>query len=199
MYFFCFVRRHFWPAYAYARLGVVYCCWHVAVGMLYVAMVSSLFISVSQSPTSRCGLPSKSITLSSVLFLVFTNWWSQKYIWWNVLDKSLVTGGLEFSPDYIVPVRISQILSIINTYPSPGNKFHTSFSYSRCSVRSRIWTLRRTAPSRREVTVVNCSDHSTSLKKTGLVASYGASIQHRSRSDSAKHTMLWLHCGSLQT
>ena len=32
---------------------------HVAVGMLYVAMVSSLFINVSQSPTSCCGLPSK--------------------------------------------------------------------------------------------------------------------------------------------
>ena len=29
-----------------------------------------------------------------------------------------------------------------------GNKFHTSFSYIRCSVQSRIWTLRRTAPSR---------------------------------------------------
>ena len=28
------------------------------------------------------------------------------------------------------------------------------------------------------------------FKKTGLVASHGASIRHRSRSDSAKHTML---------
>ena len=44
--------------HGHAWLGVV-CCWHVAVEMLYVAMVSSLFISVSQSPTSRCGLPSK--------------------------------------------------------------------------------------------------------------------------------------------
>ena len=46
-----------------------------------------------------------------------------------------------------------------------GNKFHTSFSYTRCSVQSRIWTLRRTAPSRTEVPGLNCSDHSTSLKK----------------------------------
>ena len=45
--------------HGHAWLEVVYCCWHVAVGMLYVAMVSSLFISVGQSPTSRCGLPSK--------------------------------------------------------------------------------------------------------------------------------------------
>ena len=45
--------------HGHAWLGVVCCCRHVAVGMLYVAMVSSLFISVSQSPTSRCGLPSK--------------------------------------------------------------------------------------------------------------------------------------------
>ena len=44
--------------HGHAWLGVV-CCWHVAVGMLYVAMVSSLFISVSQSPTWHCGLPSK--------------------------------------------------------------------------------------------------------------------------------------------
>ena len=46
------MHRHAW-------FRVVCCCWHVAVGMLYIAMVSSLFISVSQSPTSRCGLPSK--------------------------------------------------------------------------------------------------------------------------------------------
>ena len=45
--------------HGHAWLGVVCCCWHVAAGMLYVAMVFSLFISVSQSPTSRCGLPSK--------------------------------------------------------------------------------------------------------------------------------------------
>ena len=42
---------------------------------------------------------------------------------------------------------------------------HTSFSYTRCSVQCRIWTLRRTVPSRTEVTRLNCSDHSTSLKK----------------------------------
>ena len=79
-----------------------------------------------------------------------------------------------------------------------GNNFHTSFSYTRCSVQSRIWTLRRMAPSRIEVTGLNCSDHSTSLK-TGLVASCGASIRHGSRSNSTKHTMLWLQYGSLQT
>ena len=37
-------------------------------------------------------------SLSSVLFLVFTNWWSQRHFWWNVLDKSLVTGVLELFP-----------------------------------------------------------------------------------------------------
>ena len=73
--------------------------------------------------------------------------------------------------------------------------YHTSFSYTRCSVQRRIWTLRRTAPSRTEVTGLNCSDHSTSLKKTGLVASYGASIRHGSRSDSAKHTVSTLSSG----
>ena len=62
LFFFGSVWRHFWPACAYAwarmvRSGLLLLtrsCW-----MLYVAMVSSLFISVSQSPTSRCGLPSK--------------------------------------------------------------------------------------------------------------------------------------------
>ena len=62
-YQFLFVSRHFWPACAYAwarmvRSGLVLLTrsrW-----MLYVAMAFSLFISVnSQSPTSRCGLPSK--------------------------------------------------------------------------------------------------------------------------------------------
>ena len=36
-------------------------------------------------------------------------------------------------------------------------------------------------------------------KKTGLVVSYGTSVWHGSRSDSAKHAMVWLHCGNLQT
>ena len=31
-------------------------------------------------------------------FWYFTNWWSQRHIWWNVLDKSLVTGVLELFP-----------------------------------------------------------------------------------------------------
>ena len=50
-------------------------------------------------------------------------------------------------------------LDVIRHGSKRGNKFHTSFSYTRCSVQSRIWTLRRTAPSRTEVTGLNWSDH----------------------------------------
>ena len=44
---------------------------------------------------------------------------------------------------------------------SPSLLFQTCFSYTRCSVKSRIRTLRRTAPSQTEVIGLNCSDHST--------------------------------------
>ena len=42
--------------------------------------------------------------------MVFTNWWSRRHIWWNVLDKSFVTGGLELFPWLCRP---SQDLSIL--------------------------------------------------------------------------------------
>ena len=130
---------------------------------------------------------------------------------WNVVNSTVCCSSFCCSLNYYTSIlfvlrkcrnffSVAHICAAIIKHGSKrGNKFHTSFSYTRCSVQSRISTLRRTAPSRTEVTGLNCSDHSTSLKKTGLLASYGASIRHRSRTDSAKHTMLWLHCGSLQT
>ena len=50
-----------------------------------------------------------------------------------------------------------------------GNKSKTSFSYTRCSLQSRMRTLRRTTPSRTQVIGLIGSDHSASLKKLDLL------------------------------
>ena len=60
--------------------------------------------------------------------------------------------------------KLSSVVSIVNSGPS-GETNSTQVSYTRRSVQSRIWTPRRKAPSRTEVTGFNCLDHSTSLKK----------------------------------
>ena len=73
-------------------------------------------------------------------------------------------------------------------------QIQTSFSYTRCSVRSRIWTLRRTVPSRTKVTGLNCSDHSTSLKnwpRGELWRFYPTRIQIRLREAHYAVTPLW--------
>ena len=65
-------------------------------------------------------------------FWFFTNWWSQRHIWWNVLDKSLVTGVLELFPWLCRPTQ--DLSNFNNNILSDTRLKHTLCPGHRCPV-----------------------------------------------------------------
>ena len=84
--------------YGHAWLGVVCCCWHIAVGCCTLLWYPVCLLVLANHRRRIAGCLANKLHCLLYSFWFFTNWWSQKHIWWNVLDKSLVTGVLELSP-----------------------------------------------------------------------------------------------------
>ena len=92
-------------------LGVVCCRWHVAIGCCTLLWYPVCLLVLANHRRRVVGCIANKLRCLLYSFWIFTNWWSQRHIWWNVLDKSLVTGVLELFPWLCRP---SQDLSNLN-------------------------------------------------------------------------------------
>ena len=105
--------------HGHARLGVVCCCWHVAVGCCTLLWYPVCLLVLANHRRRVAGCLANKLHCLLYSFSFFTNWWSQRHIWWNVLDKSLVTGVLEFFPWLCRPSQdLSNLKSFFVTYKS---------------------------------------------------------------------------------
>ena len=84
--------------HGHAWLGVVCCCWHVAVGCCTLLWYPVCLLVLANHRRRVAGCLANKWHCLLYSFWFFTNWWSQRHIWWNILDKSLVTGVLELFP-----------------------------------------------------------------------------------------------------